>query len=425
MLPRRRLAIGIAGLATVAAVGVPLGLTSGGGSVDVFVGSTPTPTATATPVSCDSTVTTRAALVTALGNTGNAGKTVCVTASITGASITVSTTMATQARFIAQPADGTIDMVSLAFGTSQKITVEGFEFTGDHGVDMGNSTHIHYIRNRCHDQELDCIDGNGATDINDTWILGNSFERITYDGNFGNGYPIQGRNFDNLRIEYNFCDGGSDGTVNIQSDCLEIDNAEDFTFIGNDIIRDACSDCGLTHTDGFMFWNGSDRGTIQDNRVLDSAQTTLSPDGSDMLVDNNLIARMQGTCLDVHPNGSSGDVQPLRFTFSNNTVWDCGFSAWTMNGALAGRGSNVVTDNLFDDGGCTASGLTTATGNVIGSGGNPCSWSSGTNSFGGFTPTWGGTDVGDDATYQATNLPVGYTGAGYRPAPLGPDGCSC
>lgn len=46
MLSRRQLAVGAAGLAVL--IGVPMGLTSGGGSVDVFVGSTPTPTATPT-----------------------------------------------------------------------------------------------------------------------------------------------------------------------------------------------------------------------------------------------------------------------------------------------------------------------------------------------------------------------------------------
>lgn len=48
MIARRKLAVGAASLAAVAAISVPLGFTSGGGTIDVFVGSTPTPTATAT-----------------------------------------------------------------------------------------------------------------------------------------------------------------------------------------------------------------------------------------------------------------------------------------------------------------------------------------------------------------------------------------
>lgn len=47
MIGRRKLAVGAAGLAALA-IGVPLGLSQGGGTIDVFVGSTPTPTATPT-----------------------------------------------------------------------------------------------------------------------------------------------------------------------------------------------------------------------------------------------------------------------------------------------------------------------------------------------------------------------------------------
>lgn len=48
MTSRQRIAAGVAALAATAALAAPLGLTSGDGSIDVFVGSTPTATATAT-----------------------------------------------------------------------------------------------------------------------------------------------------------------------------------------------------------------------------------------------------------------------------------------------------------------------------------------------------------------------------------------
>lgn len=58
MFSRRKLAAGAAGLAGLVAIGVPLGLTSGSGRIDVFVGSTPTASATPTPDTYNVGVTT-------------------------------------------------------------------------------------------------------------------------------------------------------------------------------------------------------------------------------------------------------------------------------------------------------------------------------------------------------------------------------
>jgi hypothetical protein len=206
----------IAGVLVTAAVGgAALAITGGGGGGG--------------GISRNQTVTTRAQLVTALGNlAGTNGDTVCVTASMTGAEIDLTTKFTEQVRVIAQPADQPVDMVTLKFGKSAKITIESFDFTGEHFMDMGNSDDIHIIRNYCHDQQAGCVNGNGATDIDGTWIMGNRLERIEYTGTQDEGYGVVGRNFDNLRVEYNYCDGGSDGTANLMGDCFQIDNAEDY-----------------------------------------------------------------------------------------------------------------------------------------------------------------------------------------------------
>jgi hypothetical protein len=334
--------------------------------------------------------------------------------------------MAAQTRVVAQPADGTVDMVTVNFNDgASKVTLEGFEFTSNHRVSFGGTTNdIRYVRNYCHDQNATCLVSTGATAVNRAWILANRIARIQYDGSFPNGYGIYGPRWNAVKINYNHCNGGSEGQTNLMSDCWEIDGARGFEMIGNLIEDDACSNCGITHSDSFMFWNRSSNGVIRDNVVVDGAQTTLSPDGSDVLVANNLVVRHLGTCLDVHPNGSSGDVQPLRYTFRNNTIWNCGFDALPMNGALAGRGGNIFEDNIIEDGNCTLSGILSAVGNVT-SGDGMCGWPSITNHVSGWVPDWGATNTPEVPTYQPRNLPAGYGDAGYRPAPFGPNACPC
>lgn len=88
MIGRRKLAIGAAGAAV--ALAVPMGLFSGGGTIDVFVGSTPTPTGTptatptATPgsITCDRTATSTATLSTQV-TAATTGQTICLTAATT------------------------------------------------------------------------------------------------------------------------------------------------------------------------------------------------------------------------------------------------------------------------------------------------------------------------------------------------------
>jgi hypothetical protein len=58
-------------------------------------------------------------------------------------------------------------------------------------------------------------------------MLGIRLHRIRYDGGFPNGYGIYGPHFDTVKINYNHCNGGSEGQTNLMSD-WEIDGARRF-----------------------------------------------------------------------------------------------------------------------------------------------------------------------------------------------------
>ena len=133
----------------------------------------------------------------------------------------------------------------------------------------------------------------------------------------------------------------------------------------------------------------------------------MSPDSSDLTIENNLIARAGQRCLDTAQNGTSGGVLPQRWVWRNNTAWTCYFEAIVS----AGGGSQQFYNNIFEDGG---------TGGVTASSGNVSSANIGLpSSFTGWSPAWSTTD------YQPTNLPAGYGTAGYRTAPVGPGACAC
>ena len=399
-------------------------------------------------ISCDQTIsaggtTGRDQLSTALNSAGSDGDTICVTADLSGSRIDLSTDFTTQTRAIAQPADGTITIPGVGFGTSSKVTIQGFEVTGERNFDMGSdSNDAHIIQNYCHDQELSCINGTSTPGgIDGLWVMGNRFERIDATGATGEdqGYGMVGQNWRNNRVEYNTCDQGSDGTVDFGGDCFQLDSFDDSTFIGNYMINHSCVDCDAHHNDGFMIWNGSVNVTIEDNVSLEGLENLISPDGTDNIVHNNLMAEHKVQCLTSGPN-DAGDIAPLRFIYTNNTIFDCG-SAFTlndtgivMNGSLANApgvrgtvgGDNVWEDNIFSAASCVLAGFDTAPeGNIIYNG-DGCGLNSSLNSLDTWVPNWNGTDFASadyDATYQPTNLPTGYEGAGYHPAPVGYEDC--
>jgi hypothetical protein len=376
---------------------------------------TPTPTPSPTPappsaptpepgpVACDASVVSRDSLASMLGTTASSGKTICVTAPLTGSGLSVGTDMPERTRVLAQPADGTVDMVSVNFSGASNITLEGFEFTGNHGVEIGGGSNgIHYVKNRCHDQSTTCVLW-GAN--SNTLIQANRIERILLTS-WPTGYGVYTTGtVTNPKVNYNLCDMG-----NIASgDCFELGKMSGFEFIGNDVKNVKGS--SASHADGLMVWDQSKNGVIKDNRFVDISTVLISPDSNDLLIENNLIARAGQRCLDVATNGTSGDVAPLRWTWRNNTVWTCIFEGILQNGSTANRGQQQFHDNIIEDGSTT--GVSAASGNVsrtsIGLAG----------SFVGWTPNW---SAGD---YVPLSLPFGYESAGYHPVPVGPAACPC
>lgn len=79
MTRRGKIATGLAGVAAGAALFVPM--LSSPGSIDVFVGSTPTPTSTPPTVTCNQTAANSTQLATAV-SAATTGQTVCLTASV-------------------------------------------------------------------------------------------------------------------------------------------------------------------------------------------------------------------------------------------------------------------------------------------------------------------------------------------------------
>lgn len=385
---------------------------------------TPTPTATAGPVTCNQTITTRAALVSALGTTATSGQTVCVTSSITGAAISTSTDMTSQTRFIAQPNDMTIDMVAVSFPGASKMTFEGFELANAaFDIDTGND--IWLRKNYIHD-----VDGANAIRMADNSdgakIIGNRIVNINSlcsSACSSGGYGIRGfGDQTNVEILYNTFDMNptmSQADNEMSGDGFELSLHGSFLIKGNVVTHVMFSpydgsDPRNPHADGGMLWGGTDSGTVEDNRFLDVTGTLMSPDGRDIDFTNNLIARVANQCVDATQNGSSGNVVPLRFVWTRNTIEDCPGSGLHTNGTSIGaRGLNELHFNVLEQLGCDAAGptqYTVADHNLVDT--NGCSVT-GTNNLN-FTPTFA-----DTVDYLPTNLPAGYETAGYRDAPAG------
>lgn len=367
-------------------------------TVDPTVTPTPTPPPSG---SCDLSVASRDALASAMSNVANSGKTVCVTASLSGSEISTSTDMTSRMRVLAQPADGTIDSPSVSFSGASNITYEGFDFTNNHGVDIGNGANgIHIVRNRFHDQVQDAI----MYGVNaNTKILANRIERIGWDGNWPHGYGVYGSSdTQNMEIGYNLCDMGNQES----GDCFELGNVHGLNFHHNDVKNVIGS--SAAHADALMVYNDSTFVTVKDNQFRNISGLLPSPDGTDHLFENNLVAHCSGRCIDMAPNGTSGSTPPLRWVWRNNTLWD----SYTWNdavlvgGGYSGSGSQQFYDNIIENG--SASGVTAASGNVSRAG------IGGLATYNPWTPFWSTSD------YQPSNLPMGYENAGYHPVPVGP-----
>lgn len=387
-------------------------------------------------VTCTSSVSTYAAVQTALTTSSNAGKTVCVTADISGVSfLNTSTDMASEMRLVAQPRDGTISLPGVTCAGCSNVTIEGFEFTGDTGLWVdAPSLNIHFIKNRCHDQEQTCVNlTGGASGTNGLWVIGNTITgyEAPLPGESGKGYGVRGDTpISNAKFNYNAMGptgpaGGEDG--------FEIGQCATCEFIGNVFIEIRSRGNPEAHPDAIMSWNDSTNVTIKDNRVYDSHNVLLSPDGDGYVVQNNLIVQEnQGNrCVDNSSNGSSGEVHPQSWTITNNTITDCDNGGWDQNiESDNARGGNVFNDNIVASVSCQIStggaqeadlfgtGNADADGNVFTQAAVNC-MSGSTNTT--WTPNFTGAATNGD--YVPVGLPGGYTSAGYRVAPAGPGDC--
>lgn len=390
-------------------------------------------------VVCDQTVTTRAQLATALGNlAGTNGDTVCVTQDLSGSSISFSTDFTQEVEVVAQPLDQTIASVGITCNGCSNVTIYGFEFTGGDQrlwVD-GPATNLKFVRNYCHDQQETCVNlTNGASGTTGLQVIANRIENWEAPNPLedGKGYGVRADTPQtNAKFNYNTIGptdtgGGDDG--------MEIGQCSTCEFVGNVIYEQLGRGHPLAHPDAIMFWNGSDNITYRDNRLYDSHNTLLSPDTDNAIIDNNLIVRMnQGNrCVDNSKNGTSGDVHPLNWTVTNNTIYDCDAGGWDQNiDADNARGGNVFNDNIVEgvsceivDGGPTqeadlfGTGNADADGNVFVGGAPVNCMSSSTNT----TWTASFSDTSGHGSYVPVGLPSGYENAGYRDAPAGWDEC--
>jgi hypothetical protein len=363
-------------------------------------------------VTCDVSVSTASALDSAVGSTANSGKTICVTAS-TGGSHTWTADQNATTTVIAQPNDMTVDMGQITFSGAKNITVTGFEFTG--GAFAVNccsaTTSVHMDGNYIHGFSGDGLDLYSQAAMTDVQFTHSRVECLTGDGNGGNGYGIRtyGGPYTAPKFNYNTIKGcGNTG------DGMEIGSLENFEVIGNVIT--GMGGPANQHADGIMIWAGSRNGVIKDNRILDGPGTLISPDGSDLLIENNLIARHtfstgSDQCIDATPNGTSGSIVATRWTMRRNTVWTCGNGGLNMTGPLtSGHGSNVLDRNLFTDVRCATSAIFTSADHNLTGGGCSLSGTNNTN----FSPSFANT-----VDYLPTNLPAGYEAVGYRSAPAG------
>ena len=355
---------------------------------------------------CDSSVSTQAQLVSAAASAANEGKVVCVADGSYGdlalGGFNHPTKVTLRALNSGQATIGSVSLRNVA-----GVRFEGFRQTGKFHNDQYAASRIEVARGD--------IGGGSSTaflmsdNANDWLIERNHIHDISFNGSFGSGYGIYasgGVPKRGLKVRYNTFE-------RTQSDAMELGNLDGFEIVGNVIDDVKCpgGDCSATHTDALMVWAGSDNGLIKDNRITDSTDVLLSPDGSNTTIENNLIARMSQFCIDAHPNGTSGNVVPTNFTYRQNTIWGCNYNGLSISGALtSGHGGNVLDRNIIKDVSCTTGAIWSISDhNLVGA----AACFGGTNVFA-FQPAWQ-----DTVNYQPTNLPPGYTDVGYRPAPAG------
>lgn len=374
-----------------------------------------------TPAQCGLTVNTRNALISAISSSANSGKNVCVNGDIDGSTITVTTDFSTPARFIAYPANMTIKLPPVSFNGAHNVSVEGFDVTGG-GLSIANSEasdNVRMIGNYIHDFVGNGFTAFGGVTNTNIAFIGNYLKCVEYplDGNPGGptGYGVYNDAVaPGMNVSFNTIEGCGNTADGMQLGSLHNAN------VSNNVIKNiSWNGVGNDpHVDSLMLWAGSSNVNVSNNRVINGPDVLISPDGTDITLENNLIVNMTGgnSCVDAHPNGSSGEIHPLRHTYVKNTIVNCASgNAILFDGGSGARNGNVLDRNLFKGIACPGTPGLSAFSNIdlnMFQSANPCSIV-GTNTFN-FVPTWLNTTNPDDKGYYlATNTSVGYH---YTPA---------
>jgi hypothetical protein len=383
-------------------------------SFAVTAGPAPTPSPTPAPSgTCNVTVSTRAALQSAVQSTANAGRTVCATAADYGtASLRFSVRQ--PSKLTLRPAAGQkVTMPPLAFDGVDNVRVQGFNMPRG-GFETGSgatNNHIEVVGNEIHDCACQAL----RLFAKDTDLLfqGNDVHGIHHDGGWQTGWGIKTDGpTSGLKVRYNTFDG-------LGNDAMEIGGANDGEIVGN-VIEHVDADPGYPdpHPDSIMLWAGAKRWLIKDNRISDGRGILMSGSTTDVRMENNLIVRIENYCQDGGTTGTSNDGL-VRYQWIRNTIYDCG-SFWGGGGFGGGYGllsdgpatagaSNTLSRNLLTNLSVdTTAQFASSDHNLVKSGSRPGATDVA------FTPTFA-----DQVDYKPTNLPAGYADVGYRAAPAG------
>lgn len=378
-------------------------------------------------VDCDVFVNTRAALDSAVQDTANSGKTICVTPGNYGTSyFNWTVDQPAMMRVIAQPDDRSISIPGAIYNGASNITIEGFDIVSGSSIE-GTSANIRIIRNHFHDFTDDVLDIRVPTDPTtghtNIEFSGNLVERISYVINTAfTGYGIQtfGGPTNGFKANYNTFNMDIPAHTGGSGDAMQLGDIHNFEIIGNVItgVRWWGAEADDPHSDSLMVWAGAANGVIKDNRILDGTGALMSGSTHDIVMQNNLIARIQNYCHDGGTTGSSSDGL-YNYTWRQNTIWQCGnyWNGWTdggygllSDGPVTNGGGNILDRNLlaglYVD---TNAQFSSADHNLI----------QGGSSLGGTNITFDSPTFADTIDYLPTNLPAGYTDVGYRVAPAG------
>jgi len=365
--------------------------------------------------SCDLVVSTGTALLSAVQNLANGGKTVCAHAGDYG-SPAISVRQTTQLTLKPYPGEtatiGPIDLNGV-----DKVRFEGFDMprggfdTNHRGNSSTGSHNIEIVGNRIHDAS------EGALQLSegDRSILfdHNLVRNIRYNGTYTSGWGVKNDGADDLKVRYNTFD-------HTENDAMELGEMAGFEIVGN-VVQNVNPPAPPTpdpHADALMVWANSNNGLIKDNRFTDGNGVLMSGSTTDVRMENNLIARIDNWCHDGGTTGSSSQGL-VRYTWIRNTIYDCGSD---YNGGGFGG-----TYGLLSDGPATAGASNRVERNILAS----LSVDTGSQfSYEDYNVIRNGYRAGahdlttapqfaDQIDYRPTNLPAGYEDVGYRVAPAG------